>query len=203
MRTPALLVSAAIILTGCLTTQENPNYEYSSRYNTQGQTQVAQTAHYTAPAPTQVVYETQTVPAPQTESIQTVDVIMQPSPTGAEYADGVITGTPGYMATLDQPITVTIQSAQSAETLGPQAVNYDYSQNLVRADAAIATPDLAPEIRILPSAGQDYTVQQGDTIYGLSRKNCVGVDVIRGMNTIGADYGIQIGQTIKLPESRC
>jgi len=195
MRTPALLVSAAILLTGCLTTQENPNYEYSSRYETQGQTQMAQSDPYVAPATTRVTYETQ-APAP----IQNVDVIMESSPTGTAYSESDITGTPGYMILAEQ-VDVTAPQTVAAGTA--QAVEYDYSQNLVRADTAIAAPDLAPEIRILSSAGQDYTVQQGDTIYGLSRKNCVGVDVIRGMNTIGADYGIQIGQTIKLPESRC
>jgi len=231
MRSHFLLLTPAIFLSACLTTQENPNYEYSSRYQPPARIQMGQTAPETTTSTTAaaapITYETQgvtyqTQPVPyQTEAV-TYDpqpVASAPSvtttaiaaPTDAQYATQEVTGTPGYMALAQESATQPSSQASSVSLITasqPQRVAYDYSQNLIAADAIIDAPEYADEVRTLvPSvqnyAGQDYTVRQGDTIYALSRKHCVGVDVIRSMNTIGADYAIKIGQTIRLPDSRC
>lgn len=196
MRAIILSSVSALFLTGCLTTQENPNYEFSSRYN-QGATPVAETIPLDA---TVASYETQ--PAAPITNFQTVatppqpNVIIANSPTGEQYEAQDVTGTPGYMALAQQsPEIVTNSSAQP--------ITYDYSQNLIVADTSITGAGETVDIRILPSVGIDYRVQPGDTVYGLSRRTCVGIDIIRSMNGIGEDYGIDIGQTIRLPESRC
>lgn len=203
------LSSAALVLAGCASYDENPNYEFSSRY--EGAAQVPGTLPVEA---TQVVYEPQTATPVQAESIevytpQPTAPAMGPSPTDTVYATQDVTGTPGYMAMQGQATEMQNAETQTASTpwsssiSGAQPVEYDYSQNLIVADAPIAAPDIASEIRILPSAGTAYVVQQGDTVYGLSRRNCVGIDVIRSMNAIDANYSINIGQTIQLPSSRC
>lgn len=215
------LSTAALILSACASYDENPNYEFSSRYEG-----ASASVPGTMPVEsTQVVYETQTVAPVQSvnvvmDSAQPITVRMEAAPTDADYAGQDVSGTPGYMITLDQPIEITTASGQSyitettpdqthfvqgqpTHTTLAQPVDYDYSQNLIVADMPMATPDIASEIRILPSAGNAYVVQPGDTVYGLSRRNCVGIDVIRSMNGIGADYNINIGQTIQMPDSRC
>ena len=235
MRAPFLLLAPTVLLAGCLTTQENPNYEYSSKYRPPAAIQTAQTSSPVIASTTQT-YPVQSVTyeAPNTygtSTITPVQVIEAPvhapntvitastgatyphasqnvptvSPTDSQFAGQEVTGTPGFMALAQSAQTESVQTniVQSDSRVQPQIVNYDYSPNLITADTAIDQPDIADEIRIIPSAGQSYTVQQGDTIYALSRRHCVGVDVIRSMNGIGADYAINIGQSISLPASRC
>lgn len=196
MRAIILSSVSALLLAGCLTTQENPNYEFSSRYN-QGTAPVADTVLLDT---TVATYEAQpSAPitnAPTYAAPAQSNVIIANSPTGQQYEAQEVTGTPGFMALAQQsPEIVTSSTAKP--------IAYDYSQNLIVADADVAATDTAPEIRLPPSVGMDYRVQPGDTVYGLSRKTCVGIDVIRSMNGIGEDYGIDIGQTIRLPQSRC
>jgi len=259
MRSSILFLAPALLLAGCLTTQENPNYEYSSKYQQPGRIQTAQTSPkvtetttqsvpYSAPVQS-VTYETQTSVPSQSigVSTHTASSTIQASshgtysnpplgttyssapgtshvtaygsdtsyssaapypsetvaPTDAQFAGQEVTGTPGFMALSQANQNQTFQSAQSAGIAQPQRVAYDHSQNFVSADIAIENTDIADDVRIIPSIGQSYKVQQGDTIYALSRKYCVGVDVIRSMNGIGADYAINIGQTITLPASHC
>lgn len=44
----------------------------------------------------------------------------------------------------------------------------------------------------------DYTVQSGDTLYGLARKYSISVDSIIDMNTL-SDRNLKVGQKIKIP----
>jgi len=48
-----------------------------------------------------------------------------------------------------------------------------------------------------------YEVNQGDTVYSLSRKLCSSVEIIKDMNELSADFAINIGDTLKLPASGC
>ena len=256
MRSSILIFAPALLLAGCLTTQENPNYEISSKYQQPGRIQTAQTSPaviapttqsvpYSAPVQT-VTYETQSatqiaptsvlthgststvlaandqaytnpaisptigttqtsVPATAHAATTTYgSATTYPSeniaPTDAQFTGQEVTGTPGFMVLAQSNQTHTVQTSGIGQ---PQPVAYDHSQNFITADVVMENSDFVEDVRIIPSVGQSYIVQQGDTIYALSRRYCVGVDIIRSMNGIGADYAINIGQTITLPASHC
>ena len=255
MRSSILIFAPALLLAGCLTTQENPNYEISSKYQQPGRIQTAQTSPaviapttqsvpYSAPVQT-VTYETQSATQIAPTSVSThgststvlaandqayTNPAISPSigttqssvpatahaaasfgsattypseniaPTDAQFTGQEVTGTPGFMVLAQSNQTQTVQSSGIGQ---PQPVAYDHSQNFITADVVMENSDFVEDVRIIPSVGQSYIVQQGDTIYALSRKYCVGVDIIRSMNGIGADYAINIGQTITLPASHC
>lgn len=255
MRALFLASISAVVLSGCLTTQENPNYEHSTVYrgDSVGTTQYASstpsvdasnatydsaTSQYvfsdqasTSAASFQqpVTYETAPVyahSAPTTSVVTTAPSthIAAPSatstafataPTDSAFASQEVTGTPGFMA-LQQSQQQTVAQAQFAPELpAAQVVNsaplraagtpvpYDYSRNLITADTVTTGQQLPDSVTVLPGASQNYTVQSGDTVYSLSRRTCVGVNVIQSMNGLGADYGINIGQSIRLPASVC
>ena len=255
MRSSILIFAPALLLAGCLTTQENPNYEISSKYQQPGRIQTAQTSPaviapttqsvpYSAPVQT-VTYETQSatqiaptsvsthgststvlaandqaytspaispsigttqssVPATAHAAASFGSATTYPSeniaPTDAQFTGQEVTGTPGFMVLAQSNQTHTVQTSGIGQ---PQPVAYDHSQNFITADVVMENSDFVEDVRIIPSVGQSYIVQQGDTIYALSRRYCVGVDIIRSMNGIGADYAINIGQTITLPASHC
>jgi len=145
------------------------------------------------------------------------------APTDSAFASQEVTGTPGFMALQAQQQSVAV--AQAAPAL-PQAqivtsapvyaagtpVAYDYSRNIISADAVTTGQQLPEDVRVLQGgtfqsgsfgSAQSYTVQPGDTVYNLSKRTCVGVNIIQSMNGLNADYGINIGQTIRLPASVC
>jgi len=253
MRILFLASTSAVLLSACLTTQENPNYEHSTVYRgdpvqtTQYASSVpaATTAVNYEPAPIQ--YESATVSydqpttyenapvyahnapevpplpssfgetVPVAAPVTTYATATAPAPTDTAYNNTTqeITGTPGFMALQSQ------QHASAAQVeLAPQLpeiqavpharlraagtpVPYDYSRNLITADAITTGQQIPDTVRILQGGSQSYIVQPGDTVYSLSRKTCVGVNVIQSMNGLGADYGINIGQSIQLPTSVC
>jgi len=147
-------------------------------------------------APTQPAMTTQIVPTTTTS----------PSPTDTEFNTISETGTPGYQvlqAQTTRPYQAPVSSA-STQIYGSSAqeITYDYTANTVEASAA--TTVLQSETRIL--AGGNYTthnVKQGDTVYSLSRRLCVGIADIQSLNNLDVDYGINIGDTLHLPNSNC
>ena len=158
---------------------------------------------YAHPAPAPVIYEPATI-----------------APTDTDYVAEQVTGTPGYIAMQSQSETAAtggqVTASPSVQTVsssvyGPATaygaagtpIAYDYTRNLVTADALTTGQQPSETVRLLQGAGQSYTVQPGDTVYSLSRRTCVGVNVIQSMNSIGADYSIKIGQSLTLPASIC
>jgi len=150
----------------------------------------------------------QTIPAQSTfESVT--------APTDALYGAREVTGTPGFMAMESarqadamQMATQAVPAAEATQSAARGSlgtpVPYDFSRNMVATDAAVSGQQLPETIRVMPQAvGQSYTVQQGDTVYSLARKTCVGVSVIQSMNALDADYAIKIGQSLTLPASVC
>jgi LysM repeat protein len=134
------------------------------------------------------------------------------APTDSVYGLSQVSGTPGYMAMQDQndPVTTVSLAVSNPPYSTPSPlgaagtpIDYDYSRNLVTADALTTGSHHEETVRYLQGSGQNYIVQPGDTVYNLSRKTCVGVDVIQSLNDIGADYGIKIGQSLTLPASVC
>lgn len=218
MRALLLTSLSAALLGGCLTTQENPNYEFSSRYegDTTATQQYATTTPVAAPDAETVAV---TYEAASTQYVQPVaDQMTSTAPTDSAYGTRQVSGTPGFMAMqASQQATAQVNvqmeiapSLPTAQTVSmPQMaaagtpIAYDHSRNLIVADADVTSPVMSETVRLLAGSGQSYTVQPGDTVYSLSRKSCVGVNVIQSMNGLSADYGIKIGQTLRLPANVC
>lgn len=246
MRPFLILPLSVILLSGCLTSQENPNYEYSTTYrgDNPGQNQYASAGQ----APVQVAGTQFTTPpvsidSPEAQAIfastggadpslgvlspaivaspaiVTSPAIVAAAPTDSAYRADEVTGTPGFMA---------LQNAQQAETVHAAAptqvaptlpavenvnrapigaagtpIEYDYSRNIIAADAVTTNQQIPDTVRTLQGVGQTYTVQQGDTVYSLARKTCVGVSIIQSMNGLNDIHAIQIGQSLRLPQSVC
>ena len=197
---PLLLASTVIGLGACSTVQENPNYQYSSKYGV-----------------------TDTVQTVQTEPVEThqapVVTVSNPgtavSPTEEAYNADAMTGTPGYAILLAEEAETNAQPQTTPHTLpvpapvydGPREVDYDYAQNVIvtevpQAVSATAAPEPTRTAVTAPT-GQSYIVQPGDTVYSLSRRICAPIAEIMTVNGIGADYAIAIGQTLILPATRC
>ena len=141
------------------------------------------------------------------------------SPTDSYYQGDAGYGTPGYQVlqaqTYETPLTSVpqaqpVQAAQahlgSNSQSGAQSVAYDYSENLVQANAF--TVPSASETYTLGGAtsfgdATSHAIVQGDTVYSLSRKLCVGVSEIQNLNGLDHNYNIKIGDSLNLPASRC
>ena len=103
-------------------------------------------------------------------------------------------GTPGYQAMLGEDLNVS-----SALTQGYGFENAQPLQN-----AQFTQTVIEPMNTDINSAGIiQYEVNQGDTVYSLSRKLCSSVEIIKDMNELSADFAINIGDTLKLPASGC
>ncbi|WP_034386994.1 LysM peptidoglycan-binding domain-containing protein [Hellea balneolensis] len=151
------------------------------------------------------------------------------SPTDTEFKTITSEGTPGYQVIQAQnssqsmsiseamssshPAYAGLQASTGAapavqpESYHQQAglalpVSYDYSNNTI--SAFTETTLGQTETRLLAGATSGtHFVKQGDTVYSLSRRLCVGVDEIQSLNRLDTGYGIRIGETLQLPPSRC
>ena len=210
-------------LAGCVTSQENPNYQYSSRYQEPAAIQTARMEAASAAVTTDASYElpveivyadsypvAEPVPyqAPNTSVyVDAPQTSLAGAPTDIEFVGENVSGTPGYMAimgTTEYVAPQTTEPATSAPSAGV-AIDYDYSANLIATDAA-APFSLNDDVRILPQvpvATGNYVVKAGDTVYGLSKRFCVGVADIQSLNQIDGSFAIKIGQQITLPAAGC
>ena len=129
-----------------------------------------------------------------------------PSPTESAYnADTV--GTPGYEAIRQsQSLSAnasttapnTTYSAQSS--VQPSYEAYTSAEPIVPA-AAPDTQDLWPNSH--NQLGQNYIVEQGDTVYSLSRNLCATVGELKALNSLDQNFSINAGQSLQLPASKC
>lgn len=73
------------------------------------------------------------------------------------------------------------------------------------ADQAYTPIPAEPVSAVAPqsdTSGQIYTIQKGDTLWGLSRRYGVSIDAIRQANGMGAsDNNIILGNTLQIPGS--
>ena len=63
-------------------------------------------------------------------------------------------------------------------------------------------PTVTGEVVFANSAAKPYAVAPGDTLYGIAKRACVGVDALRSLNGL-SDNGIQPGQKLELPGGHC
>ena len=218
-------LALSVLLAGCATSQENPNYKISSKYKgveattqlasiqtsptiqganygqyqtTSTQSSTPQTVNYQSAPSSQRIYQARV----QTQARYIEDARIgeptpsQPAPTDQQYAGQDMQGTPGYGLFV------------------PEEVQYDYNQNVVTANSSIPYSansqsdvrdfDQAPTLSVpTPMMSGNYVVKQGDTMYSLSRNLCVDLNTLALTNGIGNDFAIKIGQSLNLPASRC
>lgn len=72
-------------------------------------------------------------------------------------------------------------------------------------EAPTAVPTVAPTSEggggeINPSGGQTYVVQKGDTLYSLSKRFGVSIEMIQKANNLGNSTDIKAGQTLIIPK---
>lgn len=242
-----LLLGTSILLASCATAQENPNYQYSTKYGT-SQTQVANNGYAPQNAPASIqTASTQTAGVAPTHTgyignegvtLATTQATSTPppttSPTERAYDATRMQGTPGYEMMRAQqsadvypaPSAPTYQSAPAPDytpytppvaaplaASGPRQITYDYGDNVSGTQTALNQPSASRYEPMIGqgrtgtaaniATGQTYVVREGDTVYSLSRRLCTPIADITTANAIGGDYGIAIGQTLSLPNSRC
>lgn len=168
---------------------------YSQQAYTTTSTQPQQT-YSVAPTHSQQAYAT----APAVPASYAPPVIAEPyvSPTDTEFNNISDMGTPGYQVLQAQ----TEAATYSQPAYGAQEISYDYNANTVEASAAtIAIPSETRSYGI--GSYGSHLVKEGDTVYSLSRKLCVGINDIQSLNSLNSNFAINIGDSIKLPASNC
>ena len=65
------------------------------------------------------------------------------------------------------------------------------------------SPIMLPRGEQVYTLGTQHAIKAGDTVYSFARKLCTSVDEIKAMNSLGADFNIRLGDTIRLPASKC
>ncbi len=65
------------------------------------------------------------------------------------------------------------------------------------------SPVMMPRAEQSFTLGTQHEVVAGDTVYSFARKLCSSIDEIKAMNSLGADFNIRLGDTIRLPASKC
>lgn len=138
------------------------------------------------------------MPLPQSAPVVSAAYV---SPTDTQFATISDQGTPGYQVIQAQTVEMYDTPASVSGAAG-QEVSYDYSENVISADAA-TMPEYSETRLMSGGAISGHTVKQGDTVYSLSRRLCVGIDEIQSLNGLDANFGINIGDRLSLPASRC
>ncbi|MGB0907609.1 MAG: LysM peptidoglycan-binding domain-containing protein [Maricaulaceae bacterium] len=102
------------------------------------------------------------------------------APTDAAMPDSY--GTPGYQAMQNSESTYTPvrQTAPTAPLQRPARYTPEPSSN-----------------------SMFHTVRKGDTVYSLARNLCTNIEDVQMMNGIDQNFSIRLGDTIKLPSSKC
>lgn len=164
-------------------------------------------------APTQ--YYPSNVAQTQPQPVQTFQPAQPVYTAPTDQAYGETYGTPGYHAVMaaqgnPQPVAPTPQpmTAQTYQQPQPyQAVPVPQAM----ATQTIPQPQMVPVAPVTTAPQPVYgngqvayhEVVEGDTVYGLSKRQCVSVEDIQRLNGIDGTFNIRLGDYIQLPASRC
>lgn len=190
------------------TTYAAPSY---SRVNAACVAQGLQNTAGCAPAPMAINSQSAAVASPYAGNPQTFYVTNTTttsaatsgvSPTDTLMPDSY--GTPGYeaMRNAQTPQWETVQSVPAPGVAVPMTQPF-------------ASPLPAPAVRqamsadMMPRAEQNFTlgtqheIMQGDTVYSFARSLCSSVEEIKAINGLDGNFSIRLGDTIRLPASKC
>ena len=220
----ATLLFPALFLTACATQQENPIYQYSSVYDQTRTGAATQAASYRDVAP-QPVSEPVSEPAPQNAPVYSrVDgdcVALDPSlgtcqPVGVAETQAPVVSAPWSSPTEERfaggDATPGFRALEGSLAGGPDASPTPVPAPVpsFEAEAPTAREELptltisgpihaAESLSGTQSHALMHRVEPGDTVYGLARRYCADVELIRSMNGLDAGYAIRLGQDLKLP----
>ncbi len=80
-----------------------------------------------------------------------------------------------------------------------QKANGMNSSSILKAGQKLVIPDKVSISKSSPSSNEIYTVQQGDTFYGIAKKNAMTVDELLAMNGLNKNSILKTGQKLKVP----
>lgn len=133
------------------------------------------------------------------------------SPTEQAMPDSY--GTPGYEAmknsetqwayeTQAAPQWDPVQA--STPSAGPVPVTQPFASALPSPEMRAARSHMnAPQNEQSFTRGSQVEIQEGDTVYSFARSLCSSVEEIKAMNSLDGNFGIRLGDSIRLPASQC
>lgn len=171
-------------------------------------------SNVTAPTPQTYQPQPQYQTAPQTaQQSQPYAPMRAPVTAPTDQAYGETYGTPGYhamMAAGNNPVATQPQMQQAtpqqyAQPTQPQPAPVVsqpapyYGQPSPQYMQPVAAPAMPA------SNGQSiyHEVVEGDTVYSLSKRQCVAPQDVQRLNNLNANFNIRLGDFIQLPASRC
>jgi len=80
-----------------------------------------------------------------------------------------------------------------------QKANGMNSSSILKAGQKLVIPDKVSISKSSSSSNEIYTVQQGDTFYGIAKKNAMTVDELLAMNGLNKNSILKTGQKLKVP----
>ena len=220
--TSAMIATTVLVIGGCSTTAQNPNYQQTTKYKGSspyigqtGQAVVQQANHQTQLA-APVTYAPQEVPlgyAPQVAPVTATTLTRQSAPVYQAAPQAVTyeapraeqglqenttslggNGTPGYYAVNGTPPPV--------QTVQPKFTQIQPNQPQQFQPEPIPVPSGFTALP-KPTGTIRHTVIPGDTLYSLARTTCSSVSEIQSLNAINAEFYIRAGEDILLPSGRC
>lgn len=150
------------------------------------------------------------IASPYAQSSQTVyaanraSSALVPSPTEIAMPDSY--GTPGYEAMKNAQASW--PAAAQSNPQGPLGVSIPMTQPFSSSVPAPAmrqavTPDMMPRNQQSYILGTQHQIVTGDTVYSFARELCSSVEEIKAMNSLDGSFKIRLGETIRLPASKC
>lgn len=188
------------VLGGCATTQENPQYRYSSKLGSADESNVRYASAQLAPAP---INQREVITTPQTYQQPASQYGVTPyTPRQATSQGYPLAGAPPVY---EEPMVETggqnggengammqVKPVQPTAALQPTQIYLPQAQTSER--GYVATP----------AAGMmSYVVQEDDTVYNLSKRTCSTPNEIKAINNLDVAYTIRAGYPITLPAPRC
>jgi surface antigen len=118
----------------------------------------------------------------------------------------VLTATiPDTKELLDQGADVAVYQVESGDTLGTIAQKFNVTENTILWANDIDDPDLImpdDKIFILPTAGVQHIVKDGDTIDDIAKKYEAEKEKIIAFNELPADGRLKVGEELVIPDGQ-
>lgn len=106
------------------------------------------------------------------------------------------------MVGISGPETVSASPPIAGPNVAPAAKPYSSAKIELYTPAATSPTTTIIERQPVAGATSIYTVAEGDTLYNLAKRNCIGGADIQGQNGL-SDSNIRLGQVLTIPASQC